>query len=244
MQRRAAAAAAAGAAPRRRRYDSDARTVWFKSDKANGFAWLSNFWPDVHPAAKAAVSDPALRSSPGAFDLDGHRYATAEHFYQASKYERTWPAGAEAIRAAPTAAEAKRANTRLRRQRPADASALAGPSKAAAMLRALRAKFEQNEALGRALVGLCAGRTLCEVPGRGGGCWAAQRDGSPGLLGRLLMQVRDDLASDPRFCPQAPAPQEDTGDTPADTAGRRKRAREEQAEQQGDPDLFVGDMEK
>eukprot|EP00727_Mastigamoeba_balamuthi_P002232 m51a1_g12005 hypothetical protein (215) ;mRNA; f:95-1546 len=178
-------------------YANDTETVWFKSDKANGFAWLSNFWPDVVPAAKAAVSDPALRSSPGGFELDGHRYATAEHFYQASKYERTWPAGAEAIRAAPTALEAKRANTRLRHVHPADPSAFEGPNKAAAMLRALRAKFEQNEALGRALVGLCAGRTLCEVPGRQADDWTAQPDGSPGLLGRLLMQVRDDLARDP-----------------------------------------------
>ena len=28
-------------------YENDEGKIWFKSNKGNGYAWLSNFWPDV-----------------------------------------------------------------------------------------------------------------------------------------------------------------------------------------------------
>lgn len=48
-------------------------SIVFKSNKANGFAWLSNFWPDVTQNAAEASS---VSTSDCSFELGGARFRT------------------------------------------------------------------------------------------------------------------------------------------------------------------------
>ena len=185
--------------------------IWFKSNKANGYAFLPNFWPHVQPAARKAVYQlfpnisplrteekaeaddeaDAGQSGKGGFVLtvDGVRYPTVEHHYHYTKYTATHPAIAANILAAPTATVALKRNTAHKRTTPLPAAALTQSKLSAAMLTALRAKFGQHGGLRTALLG-SGERVLAEVPGRGkGNVWV----GRDGQLGVLLMQVRSEL---------------------------------------------------
>lgn len=91
------------------------------------------------------------------------------------------------IRNAPTAAAAKKQNTKWKKKAPIDCDAWEKRG-IDVMLKALRAKFEQNPELARQLV-FSAPKRLIEVRGRGADRWS----GDDGLLGKLLEQVRAEL---------------------------------------------------
>ena len=198
-----------------KKYVNDDSCVWFKSNKGNGYAFLSNFWPDVPPTARKAVYQhfPYLKPTNRcrkkeeeeeeakdeeetadtddqsfAFVVDSVRYPTVEHFYHARKYA-AHPVIAADILAAASAVEALKRNTAHKHTTPLPAADLTLASLSAAMLAALRAKFAQHSGLRRAL--LASGeKWLAEVPGRSvGNVWA----GRDGQLGVLLMQVRREL---------------------------------------------------
>jgi ribA/ribD-fused uncharacterized protein len=142
----------------------DDRILFYREGDDHGF--LSNF--SRHP-----------------IELDGYVWPTSEHYFQAQKFFGT-PA-AEKVRLAPSAGDAARLGRRLPGLRP-DWEAV----KEEVMLRALRAKFSQHGKLRRALLDT-GGVELVEHT-RNDRYWA---DGGDGLgrnrLGRLLMQVREEL---------------------------------------------------
>lgn len=172
------------------RYETvEGRAVWFKANKANGYAFLSNFYPHCSPAALA--EEPARSAGPGGFRVAGEAFKSVEHCFHAAKYEGVPEARAE-ILAAATAPGAKKKNTEWRRKKPIDRRAWEARSEGV-MLEAVRAKFGQNEGLRAAL--LATGEALlCEVPGRGPCRWTGgDREGNENGLGRVLMRVRDEL---------------------------------------------------
>lgn len=147
--------------------DSAAPPVWFHSkDPATG--WLSNFAP--HP-----------------FTLDGVRWPSVEHYYQAQKHAD--PAVVQRIRAADDAARARK---------PGQDRSLAVPPdwaerRLAVMARALHAKFEQNRALGARL--LATGSAPLIHLSASDRFWGRSRNGEgENRLGELLMALRRDLA--------------------------------------------------
>jgi predicted NAD-dependent protein-ADP-ribosyltransferase YbiA (DUF1768 family) len=170
----------------RKTYNNDATVIYFKSDKANGFSFLSNFWPDVSERSFLAVSE-AIRDANAAFTVDGVTFKTVEHFFQHAKYKKVNAVAAEEIRTAPTALDAKKTNTKWKRSQPIDVAAWELDGEAT-MLAALRAKFKFGTELARALVATGT-RRLVEVPGRSKDRWA----GDDGLMSKLLAQVRDEL---------------------------------------------------
>jgi ribA/ribD-fused uncharacterized protein len=171
---------------KKRKYVCDSSVVYFKSDKQNGFAFLSNFWPFVSEKSFAAVSEE-FRNADASFVVDGVTYRSVEHFFQSQKYAVVNPAAAEEIRSAPTALEAKKTNTKWKRIQPIDVVAWERDGEAM-MLKALRAKFAPGSALARALIAT-AGQRLVEVPGRSKDRWS----GEDGLMAKLLATVRDEL---------------------------------------------------
>lgn len=118
-------------------------------------------------------------------DLDGKRWPTSEHYFQAQKF-----AGSpeeEHIRSVTSADEAARLGRRLPGLRP-DWEAV----KDDVMLKALRAKFVQHATLRRQLLET-GDRELVEHT-RNDSYWADGGDGSGrNRLGELLMQVRQEL---------------------------------------------------
>ena len=175
-------------------YDENVEDViWFKSYEANGYAFLSNFWPDIPAAAMRAIQPPTLASLPRqhfTFTINNKVYRTVEHWFQSQKFAQlSHHAAAEDIRNQPTALSAKHRNNywaEQLRSRPFTHDVLAQ-----IMLQGLRAKFTQCQELKSAL--LDTGNTrLAEIGdqmGKKGGGW----DGVDGTLGRLLMQVRHEL---------------------------------------------------
>lgn len=174
------------------KYENDGKIIWFKSNKANGFSWLSNFFPDVSPAAFERLSEE-IKSCRGSFVVDGVEFRTVEHFFQSRKYAHM-PELAEAIRTTPTAVAAKKKNTEFKHSHPIDVSRWESGKAAEVMEAGLFAKFSQNPPLARALVET-GEKDLREVGGRGDDKWAGDR-GRTGLLGELLKRVRARLASE------------------------------------------------
>lgn len=167
------------------RYNCDDTTIWFKSNKGNGYAWLSNFWPDVSPAAQKAVTEDAATTP---FVINGRTFRSVEHYFHACKYDCDNQVF-EDIRGQPTAVEAKKRNTHYKKRCPIDVAAW-NERRNSVMKTALTAKFCQNPVLKQALLHTGA-RRLREVPGRGSdGYWHGKGDNQ---LGVLLEEVRAEL---------------------------------------------------
>lgn len=167
----------------------DQQTIWFRSTLDNEYAFLSNFFPHVSPAARETFDNMHQQEiNPDddfSFIIDNKRYATVEHYYQSQKYIEHYPEQAEAIRIeAKTGLEAKEMNTHFTAIYPS----LSPFDKETVMLRGLRAKFTQNPLLNR-LLRQTAGKILHELPGKTDSIWSNDEN----LLGRLLMQIRDEL---------------------------------------------------
>jgi predicted NAD-dependent protein-ADP-ribosyltransferase YbiA (DUF1768 family) len=168
---------------------NDEQTIWFKSSLANGYAYLSNFFPDITPAARQAFDNMIQQEindddNDFSFIIDDKRYATVEHYYQSQKYAEHYPEQAEAIRTeAKTALQSKEMHTSFQDKYPS----LSEFDKENTMLRGLRAKFTQNKLL-HSLLKQTNGKSLHEKPGKTYSIWADDN-----LLGRLLMQIRDEL---------------------------------------------------
>ena len=175
--------------------------IWFKSNLPNGYAWLSNFWPLVSPAALHAVytafpslaapphapsSSSSLSASSALFIVGSVEYATVEHYYQSSKFPLD-PSYASSILHATSAQQALHLATLYTHSSP-----LSPPpnwqQRSTVMLYGLRGKYGFGTALGEALLGTGDGE-LWEEGKRKGGGWA----GKGGELGKLLMQVRGEL---------------------------------------------------
>mgnify|MGYP001302730896 CR=1 FL=1 len=114
--------------------------------------------------------------------IDGKRYRTTEHYYQSMKYEDEW--NQEQVRNAGTPARAKQ----LGRMWPLRAGW--EEKKEEVMLRALREKFKQNGALKEKLLKT----DQCELheDSPHDMYWGVK---GKDRLGKLLMQVRDELRS-------------------------------------------------
>jgi len=147
--------------------------------------------------ARAALADPSCKMESGLswasnfaaapFVLDGKRWPTSEHYYQAAKFFQTDPDYAESIRACKVAMWA----ARMGRTRSHTMSPTWDAEKDDVMLRALTAKFEQNPLL-RAKLLDTDGDILHEDAGTRDLYWGIGTPERPGrdMLGRLLMQVR------------------------------------------------------
>jgi hypothetical protein len=122
-------------------------------------------------------------------ELDGQRWPTTEHCFQAQKFAD--PALQQKIRDAKDPGDAARLGRRLPGLRSDWEQA-----KDQVMLRALRAKFTQHAKLGRVL--LSTGEAELVEHTRNDHYWADGGDGSgKNRLGVLLMQLREELkASD------------------------------------------------
>lgn len=121
------------------------------------------------------------------FELDGKRWPTSEHYYQAAKFAQTDPAYAEAIRTCKTGLYA----ARMGRVRSHPMSPTWDAEKDDAMRRALMAKFEQNPVMRRKLLDT-GSDVLHEDAGTRDLYWGVGTPDHPGrdMLGRLLMEVR------------------------------------------------------
>lgn len=122
--------------------------------------------------------------------VDGKRWPTSEHYFQAQKFARAKDASkhVEAIRTVRSPMVAARMGRDRKRPLRRDWESV----KDQVMMKALRAKFEQHADL-RALLLSTGERELVEhtVNDR---YWADGGDGSgKNKLGRLLMQLRDEL---------------------------------------------------
>jgi ribA/ribD-fused uncharacterized protein len=150
------------------KYQQEGRVAIVFSAAQPVFGWLSNM-------------------SPSPFDLNGKSWQTVEHFYQAAK--SLIPEQSEAIRLADTPFLAKRlGGSRATTLRPNWDNL-----RTEVMQEAIRAKFTQNEDLRTRL--LATGDAIL-VEGTRDPFWGCGPDGQ-GLnqLGRLLMQLRAELAS-------------------------------------------------
>ncbi len=114
------------------------------------------------------------------FVLDGNEYATVEHYYQSKKFEGT--EYEEKVRLAPTPKDAKRlARAKKIREDWYEINKTV-------MLRALRAKFEQNPDLAKKLLETGDAQLHEESPKDM--YWGVK---GQDRLGKLLMQVREEL---------------------------------------------------
>ncbi len=140
--------------------------IWFNS-KSPEYGWLSNF--SEHP-----------------FVLDGLRWPSVEHYYQAQKYAGT--EAAERIRRADSPLKARKAGQDRSLSPRADWDA----TKEAVMRRAVRAKFEQHRRL-RELLLATGDEELVHQSGSDL-FWGHSPEGvGENRLGRILMEVRRDL---------------------------------------------------
>ena len=173
--------------PKKRMYENDERVIWFKSNKGNGYAWLSNFWPDV---SQKSIPREIQNEGVSPFILDEKPFKSVEHYFHASKYKND-PVAFEDIRSQPTAVDAKKRNTFYKKKYPIDIGAW-NENRDSEMKRALFAKFSQNKALKKGLLGTGTKR-LFEVPGRGRDRYWQGGVGGGNHLGILLEQVRDQI---------------------------------------------------
>lgn len=143
--------------------------IWFSS-KTPGFEWLSNFF--MRP-----------------FLLDGVRWPSVEHCYQAQKYAGL-PAVVDAIRHAASASLARKAGQNTSLTPRADW----GSAKGDVMRRAVEAKFAQHADL-QALL-LSTGDLELVHESAADAYWGRLRSG-PGenRLGLIVMQIRAELRS-------------------------------------------------
>lgn len=140
--------------------------IWFYS-KTPGYEWLSNF-ADCR------------------FTLDGVRWRSVEHYYQAQKYAGT-PVAAE-IRRAESADRARKLGQNRSLTPRADWDAV----KLKVMRCAVEAKFTQDRDLGERLVGTGGEELIHES--NTDTFWGRTRDGlGDNWLGVLLMQIRAGL---------------------------------------------------
>jgi N-glycosidase YbiA len=142
--------------------------IWFYS-KSPEFDWLSNF--SEHP-----------------FTLDGLRWPSVEHYYQAQKYVGT--EAVERIRRADSPLKARKAGQ--------DRSLIPRPDwdivKEDVMRRAVRAKFEQNRRVREQLLATADEELIHESSSDA--FWGKSRDGiGDNRLGAILMEVRQALRS-------------------------------------------------
>jgi ribA/ribD-fused uncharacterized protein len=150
--------------------------------------WGPRATEDLGPVLFYKVNEPygfMSNFAPFLIDLDGRRWLTSEHYFQAQKFaglpqeKKVW--------AAPTAREAAHLGRTLPGLR-SDWDAV----KDEVMLKALRAKFTQHPDLRRQLLGT-GDRVLVEHTANDS-YWADGGDGSGrNRLGELLMQVRAEL---------------------------------------------------
>lgn len=186
--------------------------IYFKSNKQNGYAFLSSFYPDVDEKAKQAVYDlfdlsaDDIEQAELPFIVDDKEYKTREHYYQSEKWQR-YPLIAEDIRTQPTAVDAKKRNTfwkhqlekrkRLPEQLVLDTrfqapTGLTEDELLDIMYQGAYQQYRQNPVLSFLLLST-ENQHLSEIPGRsGGGLWAAGPTGQD-RLGEILEQIRDNL---------------------------------------------------
>ena len=147
--------------------------------RISGFHGKYRFLSNFHPA-------------PMSFDLEAGdrsiraKAPTAEHAYQSSKAAAVKD-GLTVLNCT-TAGEAKRAGRRIR-QRP-DWEA----RKTAVMSRVVTAKFRQNPELARQLLATCDAK-LVEENAWGDTFWGICRGRGENRLGKILMEVRNELAT-------------------------------------------------
>jgi ribA/ribD-fused uncharacterized protein len=123
-------------------------------------------------------------------EVDGKRYVTVEHYFQAAKFFDTDPAYAETVRTSDKPRDAKRlGQSRAHAIHPSWEKV-----KEDFMRTALRAKFTQNSKLKSGLMGSGSAKLVEAAPGDN--YWGAGAGGK-GLnrLGCLLMELRSDLRS-------------------------------------------------
>ena len=141
--------------------------IRFFSKLANDYRGFSNF-------------------APAPIVVEGKRYPTVEHFFQASKFpsDIAWQ---EAIRVSPTPAKAKQLGTEKDGEKRVDWDS----QKETIMLTGLRAKFQQNSGLLEQLKGT-EPRSLIEASTDA--YWGEGRTGKgKNRMGKLLEQVRAEL---------------------------------------------------
>lgn len=138
--------------------------------RSSEFGWLSNLYD-------------------AGFELDGLRYRTVEHYFQASKFPEDADRQA-AIRAAASGGAAK-ALGRPRKDVPFDREKW-DAMRCDVMLRAMRAKFAQNADLGARLV--ATGSAPLIENNLHDKFWGCGRGGTgKNMTGVLLMRVREEL---------------------------------------------------
>ena len=124
--------------------------------------------------------------APYPFELDGLRWRTVEHYFQAQKFAGT--AHVEAIRQTPSPMVAARMGRSRARPLRSDWDLV----KDEIMLRAVRAKFAQHAQLAALL--LSTGDALIVEHSRRDHYWGDGADGTgENRLGHILMQVRAEL---------------------------------------------------
>eukprot|EP01006_Ploeotia_vitrea_P043861 TRINITY_DN66784_c6_g2_i1.p1 TRINITY_DN66784_c6_g2~~TRINITY_DN66784_c6_g2_i1.p1 ORF type:complete len:185 (-),score=16.91 TRINITY_DN66784_c6_g2_i1:207-761(-) len=172
-------------------YKNDPGHIWFRSTTANGFVFLSNFWPSVPDESKAAVR-PEILEAPFKLVIKGKEWPTVEHYFQAEKW-KAHPKISADIAAQPTALDAKKRNGFWKKSESIDVDQW-HKTRFGIMEVALRAKFdpEQNPTLAQALMDT-AGRELAEDPGKFTGDTWTGGQGNENGLGKLLMMIREEL---------------------------------------------------
>ncbi len=123
--------------------------------------------------------------APFPIEIDGGRWPTSEHYFQAQKF--IGPARAEAIRGTPSPMIA----ARMGRSRAHAIRADWDGAKIEIMHRAVMAKFTQHQALRELL--LSTGDSEIVEHSQNDSFWADGGDGRGlNMLGKILMQVRDE----------------------------------------------------
>ncbi len=140
----------------------------------------------IHFYSKSAAFSEFSNFAPFPIAIDGERWPSVEHYYQAQKTEDLDVR--EKIRNAKHPAEAKKRGAASNAPMRADWEAV----KDEIMHRAVQAKFTSHESL--ALLLLSTGNEELVEAVSGDGYWGAGRDGGgQNKLGKILMRVREDL---------------------------------------------------
>ena len=174
--------------------DSTRCCITFKSNDTvrNEYAPLSNFWPFVSDGARRRAVAAFPNVGNGSFVIDGIRFASVEHWFQANKYKHQ-PDVFARINRASTAYGAKQENNRQRNMGNAVDVASWNRKRESVMMQGLNAKFEQNPDLADVLVSTGD----AELREQGLDFWC----GPNGRLGRMLMQIRSEIMTKKRRVP-------------------------------------------